>query len=108
MWPFSDWFVKNPKYPPYFERCEIARIIYDTTRDETLISAMTIALYAKFCTDGKRSMKHLANVEHIRTVIRERVPELGIEKLDVLVRIFERQILNVTSHDWNNSLRSGP
>lgn len=101
MWPF-DLFKK---YPPYFHRCEVARIIHDLTRDDTLIFAMTIALYAKFCEDG-RNMKHLAHVDHVREILRDRVNELGIEDLDVLVRIFERQILTYRSNDWNDSLRS--
>lgn len=98
-------------YPPHFDKCDIARAIYDTTRDETLIAAMTIALYAKYepRTDGRSTMGELADVFHIRSVMNERVSRLGLRDLDVMVRIFDRQIMTYRrSNDRNYSVRPWP
>ncbi len=86
------WFKR---YPPYFDKSAIAMAIYDITRDEVLVSAMSIALYAKYGTrvDGRSTMGALANADHVRAVLNERASQLGIPDLDVMVRIFERQIL---------------
>lgn len=95
-WPFR-------KYPPYFDKCEVARVIYDMTRDETLVSAMTIALYAKY---GGRTMKDLADATRLGEIMTERVEALGNDDLRVLVRIFERQIIKRVSNDRDDSVRS--
>lgn len=80
------------------------------TRDEVLIAAMTIALYAKYGARvaGRSTMGDLADADAIRTIMNERVSQLGIQDLDVLVRIFDRQILTYRRNDdWYHSVRSG-
>jgi len=84
---------ERPRYPPYFDKCDIAKTVFGATRDETLVHAMTIALRMKF-DPGSCDMKHLGSAEELKAVIRERVAALGSPQLEELTRQFCRLIID--------------
>lgn len=97
---------ERPRYPPYFDKCDIAKTVFGATRDETLVHAMTIALCVKFHPTSC-NMKHLGSAEELKAVIHERVAALGSPQLKELMRIFCRRNIDSRVYDRNDRLRSG-